>query len=109
MTKLPEVSYVSNKLLAKIFKCSESHIRKQYTSRFEKIALKEKPLLQQMKHARTVQDRERFGYRFLKPHMIEWLTSSSTLTQQTAMSLTDRCTQFKRQFPEANMNATLLR
>ena len=57
VTKLPEVSYVSNKVLAKIYNCSESHIRKLYTDRFEKIALKERPLLEQMKHARAKQDR----------------------------------------------------
>ena len=30
-------SYVSNRVLAKIFKCSESHIRRLYLGRFEEV------------------------------------------------------------------------
>ena len=42
-------AYVSDKVLAKIYRCSQSHIRKQYTARFEKHRLKQQPLLEQMK------------------------------------------------------------
>ena len=44
----PKIAYVSDAKLAKIYKCSAQHIRKQYTTRFYKIALKSKPLLEQM-------------------------------------------------------------
>ena len=50
-TSKPATQYVSDDVLAKLFKCSASHIRRQYMGRFEKIALKSKPLLEQMAHA----------------------------------------------------------
>ena len=52
VTAKPKVAYVSDAKLAKIFKCSAAQIRRLYMNRFEKIAMKEKPLLEQMEHAR---------------------------------------------------------
>ena len=49
----PKVAYVSDAVLAKIFKCTAEHIRHQYMGRFHKIAIKGKPLLEQMEHARS--------------------------------------------------------
>ena len=37
--------YVSNAVLGKIFKCSATHIYRQYTNRFNKIKRKDMPLL----------------------------------------------------------------
>ena len=59
--------------------------------------------------ARDEVPRQNYGLRFLKQHEIKWLTSADTLVRQTAMSLKDRSTQFKREFPSAQMNQTLLR
>jgi len=47
--------------------------------------------------------------RFLKQHEIQWLTSASTLRDQTSLSLLDRCRHFRREFPDAQINPTLLR
>ena len=48
VTAKPKVAYVSDAKLAKIYKCSAQHIRELYMGRFHKIALKGKPLLEQM-------------------------------------------------------------
>ena len=109
VTERGHQAFVSNKTLGKIFKCSQSQIRRLYMSRFEKHALKNKPLLEQMQQARDQQDRMRWGYRFLKQHEIQWLISADTLLRQTAMSLKDRSTQFQREFPSAHMNPEQLR
>ena len=53
--------------------------------------------------------RTNYGYRFLKAHEISWITSRQTLRQQTALSLVDRCRHFRREFPTAHINPTLLR
>ena len=39
VTKLGHTSYVSDKLLGKLFKCSSSKIRSLYLSRFERIRI----------------------------------------------------------------------
>ena len=62
-----------------------------------------------MNHVRQEQDRQRWGYRFLKPHEIKWITSRSTLRAQTALSIKERSSHFLREFPTAHMNPTLLR
>ena len=61
-----------------------------------------------MRLVRERNERQRWGYRFLKAHEVKWLTSSSTLREQTALSLKDRVAHFLRQFPEAHLNPTLL-
>lgn len=62
-----------------------------------------------MQLAQKQEPRQRYGYRFLKPHEIQWLTSSATLRHQTSLSLKDRCKLFLKEFPSAHMNPTLLR
>jgi len=47
--------------------------------------------------------------RFLKPHHIEWITSTATLERQVSLSLTDRCRDFLREWSGVHMNPTLLR
>ena len=71
--------------------------------------MKELPLLEQLAYARQKHDRRRWGYRFLKPHEIQWLTSSGTLRAQIGISLKDRCPLFLRKFLGSHMNPTLLR
>ena len=90
-TKAPR-AYISDAVLAKIYKCSPAKIRQLYMARFAKTHLKDKSLIEQLQHAREQHDRQRWGYRFLKQHEIQWLTSATTLLRQTAMSLKDRCT-----------------
>ena len=102
-------SYASNKVLGKLFGCSGSKIRRLYMARFEAIKMKSKPLLDQIRHVQSLQDRQNFGYRYLKPHEIDWLTTGSTLRLQTSMSLVDRCRQFRREFPGSHIHPTLLR
>ena len=59
--------------------------------------------------AQKESQRQRWGYRFLKKHEIAWLTSRSKLREHTGLSLAARAEDFKRAFPTAHMNATLLR
>ena len=106
---LQRKSYVSDRLLGKPYKVSASKIRQLYMARFTAIKAKQMPLPERLRQFQKEPPRERYGLRFLKPHQIKWLTSSSTLRKQTAMSLKDRCLQFLREFPAAKMNATLLR
>ena len=56
-----------------------------------------------------METRQRYGYRFLKLHEIQWLTSEQTLRNQTSLSLVDRTKHFLKEFPSAKMNPTLLR
>ena len=72
-------SYASNKLLGKLFGCSGSKIRQLYMARFDAIRMRQQPLLEQIRHVRNIQDRQNFGYRYLKPHEIKWLTSGASL------------------------------
>ena len=65
--------------------------------------------MERLRLAQKESQRQRWGYRFLKKHEIEWLTSRSRLREQTALSLSARCQDFKRVFPTAHMNAALLR
>ena len=103
------LSYVSNKLLGKLFGCSGSKIRQLYMAHFAKIRAKNAPLLTRLRSHGAVQERAYYGYRFLKPHEIAWLTSSSTLRRQISVSIPMRCSHFMREFPGAHINPTLLR
>ena len=103
------LSFVSNKLMGKIFGCSGSKIRQLYLAHFAKIMIKNAPLLTQLRSHGPVAERTYDGYRFLKPHEIAWLTCSSTLRRQISLSIPSRCTHFMREFPGAHMNPTLLR
>ena len=102
VTELQHRSYVPDSTLAKIFKVSASTIRRQYTNRFEKIRVSKLPLLERLRLAAKQEPRKNFGKRFLKSHQITWLTSARTLRQQTAMTLVDRCKQFRQEFPGAS-------
>ena len=101
--------YVSNAALGKIFGVSGSLIRRLYTARFQQIKDKELPFLQQFEKQMQQYRRQRWGMRFFKPHEIDWLTGARTLRDQTGMSLVDRCVLFRKQFPAAHINPTLLR
>ena len=65
--------------------------------------------MDQLRLGQKDSQRQRWGYRFLKKHEIEWLTSRSRLREHTALSLEARCQDFKRTFPTAHMNTALLR
>ena len=58
LTRRPATSLVSDAVLAKVFKCSPTHLRNQYMTYFHKIELKDKSLLEQMQHARDLADRK---------------------------------------------------
>ena len=92
-------AYMSNAALGKLFKCSHSHIRRQYLERFRKYQMQTAPLLQQMQSMLDKYTRQRYGLRFLKDHEIRWIVSPDTLKQQTSLSLHDRSEQFKHEFP----------
>ena len=62
-----------------------------------------------MERQLQMKTRVHYGIRFLKPHQIQWLTSSSTLRQQTGLSLVDRCKHFEKEFPTAHMNSALIK
>ena len=102
-------SYASDRILGKIFGVSGSQIRRLYRARFDKISAKSQPLLTRLRKLHLAEPRQNYGLRFLKQHEIQWLTSSSTLRSQTSLSLADRCKHFGKEFPDANMNPTLLR
>ena len=76
---------------------------------FAAIKAKNAPLITRLRSNRPAVERRYYGYRFLKPHEISWLTCSSTLRQQVALSLRQRCSHFMREFPTARINPTLLR
>ena len=71
--------------------------------------MKNLSLLEQLAYVRQKHDRKRWGYRFLKPHEIQWLTASGTLRAQIGISLKDRCPLFLHKFPGSHMNPTLMR
>ena len=100
---------MSNKILGKLFKVSGSKIRQLYLTRFEQIKKRDLSSLMRYQQSLSTANRKRFGFRFLKKHEIEWLTSAVTLRNQTSLSLVDRCRHFVREFPTAKMNPTLLR
>ena len=108
-------AYVSNKVLAKIFQISEHSISNIIRARYERHRRKNMSFLQQLKppekglipHQRF-RGRQRFGLRFLKPHQVDWIVNEEILKLQTGMSLKDRAKHFKKQFPDASMNYTLL-
>ena len=100
---------MNNRVLGKIFGVSASKIRQLYMGRFE--SLKRKDLSGFLKNLQeqTARNRKRYGLRFLKQHEISWITSSETLRKQISFSLPDRCQHFRREFPGAKINPTLLR
>ena len=53
----PPRSYMSDAVLARIYKCSPSQIRRLYMSRFKKLQMKDQPLLEQLSYARDQHDR----------------------------------------------------
>ena len=109
VTTPKHTSFASDRVLGKIFGVSGSQIRRLYRARFDKISADSQPLLARLQKLQLAEPRQRYGLRFLKQHETQWLTSSSTLKNQTSLSLADRCKQFRREFPGANMNPTLLR
>ena len=101
-------SYASDRVLGKIFGVSGSQIRRLYRARFERERSRSLPILERLQNMQLVEARQRYGLRFLKQHEIQWLTSSSTLKNQTSLSLVDRCRHFGKEFPGAHINPTLL-
>ena len=65
--------------------------------------------MEQLRLTQKVSQRQRWGYRFLKKHELEWLTSRSRLREQASLSLSARCQEFKRVFPTTHMNTALIR
>ena len=95
--------------LGKIFKCSGGLVRRLIQTRFKTILRSKLPLIEQMKQTREANERERYGYRFLKEHEVRWMTDKKTLDRQIGMSLSDRVVDGRRNFPNIHLNPTLLR
>lgn len=74
-----KVAYVTNAVLAKVFNCTASKIRRLYMARFEKHRRSEMSLMERLQQGQRQQQRRRWGYRFLLAHEIKWLTSAETL------------------------------
>ena len=108
MTTPKHTSYASDRVLGKIFGVSGSQIRRLYRARFDKISAESQPILKRLQNMQLAEPRQRFGLQFLKQHETQSLTSSSTLKNQTSLSLVDRCKHFGKEFPDANINPTLL-
>ena len=72
-------SFVSNRLLGKLFGCSGSKVRQLYLAHFAKIITRKAPLLARLRSHGPIVERARHGYRFVKPHEIAWLKCSNTL------------------------------
>ena len=102
-------SYVPFWKLGKLFKCSGTLVRKLVQAKFARDARSKLPLIEQMKQTREANRRERYGYRFLKAHEVQWLTEKKTLDRQVGMSLYDRVIDGKKTFPTIHLNPTLLR
>lgn len=62
--------YASNATLGKIFGISASQVWRLYMRRFEAIADRDLPLLQQFTKQMQLQRRQRWGLRFLRQHEI---------------------------------------
>lgn len=75
------LSYASNAKLAKIFGISATKVRELYLARFEEMWQKQLPFLQRLRAMKPAVQRKRWGYRFLKPHEVDWLVSNRTLRQ----------------------------
>ena len=109
VTSANNTSYVPNWKLGKIFGCSGNHVRQLYMARFEAARTVNLSYLLFQQRKKAQDGRKNFGIRFLKPHEIKWATCANTLRQQTSLSLADRCRHFRKEFPEAKINPTLLR
>ena len=62
-----------------------------------------------MKRQRAKEERQRWGYRFLKRHQLEWMTAKATLERQAGMSLADRAVAIRKEFKGIHINRTMLR
>ena len=80
-------SFVSNRLLGKLFGCSGSRMRQLYLARFATIKLRNQPFLNRLRSHGPVVERTYYGYRFLKAHEIAWLTCTNTLRRLVSLSL----------------------
>ena len=109
VTSASNTSYVPNWKLGKIFGCSGNHIRQLYMARFEAAKTVNLSYLLHQQRQKAQEGRQRWGLRFLKQHEIQWLTSADTLRRQASFSLADRCQHFRKEFPSAKINPTLLR
>ena len=108
VTSADHKQYASNATLGKIFGVSASQVWRLYTRRFQDIADRQLPLLLQFEKQMQRSKRQRWGLRFLRAHEISWLVDSRTLRQQIGMSLADRCQHFRKEYPAAHINPTLL-
>ena len=73
------ISYISNRVLGKLFKISGVQVRQLYLRRFQKIKDREMPLMTRLQKSQKYKPRQRYGLRFLLSHEIKWLVSDSTL------------------------------
>ena len=72
-------AYATYNKLGKVFGISGSRIYHLIKTRFEEKHQEQLPFVQRLRLMRQKHERQRWGYRFLKTHEIEWITSSSTL------------------------------
>ena len=79
VTEYGHVSYVSDKLLGKLYGVSASQIRRLYLRRFDDVRVKTLSFVERLKSMGPEYPRKRWGLRFLKNHEIEWLTNERTL------------------------------
>ena len=70
VTSHHHIQYASNATLGKLFGISGSQVRRLYMARFEAIADKELPLIQQFMKQMKKAQRQRWGDRFLRQHEI---------------------------------------
>ena len=75
------LSYVSNAMLGRLFKCSATTIRELYMRRFAE--LKGVPTVDQVK--------KRYGIRYVSAEAQRYIVDRDTLKSQTGLSLADRC------------------
>ena len=109
VTSANNTSYVPNRVLGQLFGVSGSKVRQLYLARFAAAKTVNLSYLLHQQRQKAQEGRQRWGLRFLKQHEIQWLTSADTLRRQVSFSLADRCRHFRKEFPSAKINPTLLR
>ena len=81
VTSLNHTSYISNRILGKLFKVSGERIRQLYLARFKKYQQQDLASFLREQQDSSIAKRKNFGLRFLKKHEIAWLTNGNTLRQ----------------------------
>ena len=101
-------SFLSYGAVGKLYGIHASSVRKLVLERFRQ--REEGGILvgQQKQGQQEMPRRKRYGYRFLKPEHIDYLTSADTLKSWAGKPLAERCVLFHRHFGNHRINQTLL-